>query len=203
MKEPSMANPKSSVLSTVPPLTEPPPAEAPRRFRRLRKLTSHIPPGQFVRYLLVGTWNTLFGYGVYALFTALLMHKSRFGYLYAAVLSGIVSITVAYFGYKFFVFKTRDRYWTEWLRCVLVYGTAMLPGLILLPIAVEALRHGFHLGASAPYLGGALTTGFTAFYGFLGHKHFTFRAPAQVACSSAEAEPALRDAATGDRQSDR
>ena len=26
------------------------------------RLTGHIPPGQFLRYLLVGGWNTVFGY---------------------------------------------------------------------------------------------------------------------------------------------
>jgi hypothetical protein len=32
----------------------------------IAKLTRHIPPGQFGRYLLVGAWNTLFGYGSFA-----------------------------------------------------------------------------------------------------------------------------------------
>ena len=36
------------------------------------EITAHIPPGQFGRYLLVGIWNTLFGYSTYALLTAVL-----------------------------------------------------------------------------------------------------------------------------------
>ena len=32
------------------------------------RLVDHIPPGQFGRYLLVGAWNTLFGYGSFAFF---------------------------------------------------------------------------------------------------------------------------------------
>ena len=40
-----------------------------------------MPPEQFTRYLMVGVWNTFFGYGLYALFTALLMPRLRFGYI--------------------------------------------------------------------------------------------------------------------------
>jgi putative flippase GtrA len=110
--------------------------------------------------------------------------------VYAAVLSGALSITVAYFGYKFFVFKTRGRYLAEWFRCVIVYGTAMLPGLVLLPLLVEGLHLFFHLQRSAPYVGGALMTGFTATYSFLGHKHFTFRVPGGRATSPVTGEAA-------------
>jgi putative flippase GtrA len=163
--------------STAPPVAGAAAVKPARRFGRLSKFASHIPPGQFLRYILVGIWNTVLGYGLYALLTMLLMPRFRFGYLYAAVLSGALSITVAYFGYKFFVFKTRGRYLAEWLRCVIVYGTAMLPGLVLLPLLVEGLHLFFHLQRSAPYAGGALMTGFTAIYSFLGHKHFTFRGP--------------------------
>lgn len=129
---------------------------------------------------MVGAWNTLFGYGTYALFTAILMRRSGFGYLYAAVLSSLLNITVAYLGYKFFVFKTKGRYLTEWSRCILVYGSAMLPGLFALPVLVEGLHHGLHLTKSAPYIAGAIVTGVTALYGFLGHKHFSFREPAKA-----------------------
>ncbi len=146
-----------------------------RRFPGLDALTRHIPPGQFLRYLLVGGWNTLFGYGTYALFTALLMPRLRFGYIYASVFSSLLNITVAYLGYKFFVFKTQGNYLAEWLRCILVYGSAMLPGLVLLPLLVEGLHSIFHLGQSAPYIAGALVMGLTVIYSFFGHRNFSFR----------------------------
>jgi len=152
---------------------------------RLARLTSHVPPGQFFRYLMVGVWNTCFGYGTYALFTALLMPRVRFGYIYAAVLSSLLNITIAYFGYKFFVFKTHGNYLQEWFRCILVYGSGMLPGLVLLPLLVEGLHYGFHLQRSAPYVAGALVTGMTVLYSFFGHRHFTFRVPADAAREAA------------------
>jgi len=149
--------------------------EFPIRNSRIARLTNHIPPGQFLRYLAVGAWNTLFGYGTYALFTVLLMPRTRFGYIYASVLSSVLNITVAYLGYKFFVFKTHGNYMAEWLRCILVYGSAMLPGLFLLPLLVAGLHYGFHLGKSAPYIAGAVVMGCTVLYSFFGHKHFSFR----------------------------
>ncbi len=169
-----------------------------RTFPWFAKLTSHIPPGQFLRYLVVGMWNTVFGYSLYALFTALLTPRVRFGYMYAAVISNLLAITVAYFGYKIFVFKTHGNYLVEWFRCLLVYGSGMLPGLVVLPFLVEGLQHGFHLERSAPYVAGALITGVTVIYTFFGHKHFSFRVPDDAAHDAAnEVNTPLEDVAEG------
>ncbi len=155
----------------------------------LARITGHIPPGQFGRYLIVGAWNTLFGYCTYSLLTALLMPRLRFGYIYASAFSSLINITVAYLGYKFFVFRTRGNYVVEWLRCILVYGSGMLPGLVLLPLLVAGLDRGFHLQRSAPYIAGAILMGLAAGYSFLGHKHFSFRVPANAAREAAAGQP--------------
>ena len=139
------------------------------------RLTSHIPPGQFLRYLLVGGWNTLFGYSTFAAFTALLEPLFPGSYVLAMVLSSIVNITVAFLGYKWFVFKTKGNYLKEWMKCMAVYGSGMLPSLFLLPAIVEFLRHVLHLGHWSPYVGAALLTGFGVIYSFVGHKKITFR----------------------------
>ena len=163
------------------------------------RLTSHIPPGQFVRYLMVGVWNTVFGYSLYALLTALLTPRLRFAYLYASIFSNLIAITVAYFGYKFFVFKTKGNYLVEWFRCILVYGSGILPGLVLLPLLVGGLHYGFHLDRSAPYIAGGLWTGLTVLYSFFGHKHFSFRVPDDAAHDAAtiEVEPPIEDIVEG------
>jgi putative flippase GtrA len=151
-----------------------------RSFRNIplvRRLVSHIPPGQFLRYLLVGGWNTLFAYGAYAGLTALLMPRLRFGYIIAQGVAALLNITVAYLGYKFFVFKTKGNYLREWLRCMAVYGVGAIPSLILLPLVVQALHYGLHLGHSAPYVAGALLTGLSVFYSFVGHRKFSIRVP--------------------------
>ena len=139
------------------------------------RLTSHIPPAQFSRYTLVGIWNTIFGYGSYAALTALLMPRMTHGYLVAAVLSSLVSISVAFLGYKWLVFKTRGNYLREWLRCHVVYGTAALIGIIVLPAFVYGYHRLVGLEASAPYVAGATVTGLNVIVSFLGHRHFSFR----------------------------
>jgi len=50
--------------------------------------------GQFLCYLLVGLWNTVFGYACFALFTKLLEEVVPQSYLAGSVLSNMVSITV-------------------------------------------------------------------------------------------------------------
>jgi putative flippase GtrA len=168
------------------------------KFPWRSRFAKHIPPGQVARYLMVGLWNTAFGYSLYALFTVLLTPRLRFAYLYASVFSNLIAITVAYFGYKFFVFKTRGNYLVEWFRCILVYGSGILPGLVILPLLVEALHYCFNLGRGAPYIAGALWTGLTVIYSFLGHKHFSFRVPDDAAHDAAtEVETPIEDIVEG------
>ncbi len=145
--------------------------------RYFQRLLSHIPPGQFFRYLLVGAWNTGFGYAMFALFTYVLSRWwPRYGYIPAGLLSSVFSITVAFFGYKLFVFKTRGNYLREWLRCMAVYGSSIAIGSLILPCLVYLIRHATAIDTKAPYIAAALMTGFNAVYNFIGHKKFSFRA---------------------------
>jgi putative flippase GtrA len=141
----------------------------------LARIASHIPPGQFARYLVVGVWNTGFGFGTFALLTAWLTPKIPHAYIAASLLSSVLNITVAFLGYKWFVFRTRGNYLKEWLRCLAVYSGSLLLGLLLLPVAVEAVRRFTGNGRTAPYIGGALLTGASVIYSFFGHRRFTFR----------------------------
>ena len=104
------------------------------------QLTTHIPREQFVRYLLVGLGNTLFGYGVYAALTAALAPVVPHSYILASILATPLNITVSFLGYKWFVFKTRGHYLHEWIRCFMVYGSAMALGIVLLPAVVFLVR---------------------------------------------------------------
>jgi len=141
------------------------------------ELTRHIPPGQLGRYLLVGAWNTLFAYGSYALFTAVLTPIVPHSYIWASLLSSLLNVTVAFLGYKWFVFRTEGNYLREWMRCVTVYSGGIVFGLIALPLLVLLIRRNTRFFAEAPYIAGALLTVFVVVYSFLGHKKFSFRSP--------------------------
>jgi putative flippase GtrA len=146
-----------------------------RRIPGLAKVTSHIPPGQLARYLLVGLWNTGFGFGAYAVLTAWLTPKIPHAYIAASLLSGPLNITVAFLGYKWFVFRTKGNYLKEWLRCFTVYSSSILLSLLLLPLVVGAVRWSTGNARLAPYIAGALLTGASVIYSFFGHRKFTFR----------------------------
>jgi putative flippase GtrA len=177
---------------------------------RLQQIVHLFPAGQFVRYICVGVFNTFFGYINFAVILALLNTALPIRWLYltvvlASILSVPLSITVSYLSYKFLVFRTKGNYLGEWFKCFAVYGTGMIPGLVLLSALTRFLQSLFHshatslhillntverhLGgrplvflqhiatgnAMAGYIAGALLTGISTIYGFVGHRTFTFR----------------------------
>jgi putative flippase GtrA len=143
---------------------------------------------QFSRYLLVGGFNTFFGYSLFALFNWFFAGVS-YGYMYASFLASLISIAVAFLGYKWFVFRTRGNYLMEWVRCVGVYGSSMAIGLVGLPILVPILRGHLHHPERAPYIAGAILTVITVIFSFLGHKNISFRQRLAGESANAHSEP--------------
>ena len=181
-----------------------------RRNRQLQRIVNLFPAGQFVRYLCVGVFNTLFGYISFAVILTLLNAALPARLLYltvvlASILSVPPNITVAYLGYKIFVFRTKGNYLREWLKCFAVYGTGMIPGLVVLSALTRFLQSMIHRHAAslhvflsaverhlsghplallqhittgkaiAGYIAGAVVIGFSTIYSFVGHKKVTFR----------------------------
>jgi len=120
---------------------------------------------QKINYLLVGIWNTVFGYSV---FLALYFYfGAQVHYLLIWLISTILSITNAYIGFKSFVFKTSGNYLHEYFRFYVVYSGSMVLNLVLLPLGVEVLR------ISPPITQiGIIFIG--AFVNYLGHKRISF-----------------------------
>jgi putative flippase GtrA len=205
-----MTEPTHDILPEHPPVV-PIPAEPFLPTTRLQRILSLMPKGQFIRYLCVGVFNTLFGYTMFVIALTLLNTAipGRFLYLTAPLASVIVTplnITVAYFGYKFFVFRTRGNYLIEWLKCFAVYGSGMIPGIVVLSALTKLLQTTFHTHAvqlhaalanvethlsgkplatlehfatgkaMAGYLAGAIVIGVSTIYTFIGHKKVTFKA---------------------------
>ncbi len=201
--------PESEPFPTHPPVV-PIPQDPFLPKRRLQGIVNLFPGGQFLRYLCVGAFNTIFGYISFVVALTLLngVLPQRFMYLtvvVASILSTPLNITVAYFGYKFFVFRTQGNYLMEWLKCFAVYGTGMIPGLVALSGLTRVLQslihhHAVrlhvllasvesHLGgrmlatvqhlatgkAMAGYIAGAIIIGLSTMYSFVGHKKVTFK----------------------------
>jgi putative flippase GtrA len=119
-----------------------------------------------VRFLLVGVWNTAFGYltfaVLYSLTVALHMH-----YLAALAGSQCICIANAYISYKRIVFKTKGNYLAEFFRFTAVYWALFALNVAALPLLVG--RAGMHpLAAQALIIAASVVASYAA------HTLFTF-----------------------------
>lgn len=119
-----------------------------------------------IRYLLVGGYNTAFGYILFVLLLMLL--KDRVHYLIVLVISHVISVTNAYLAYKFLVFKTQEQWLLEFVKFNTVYLGMLSINLVALPAMVELL-------AIRPIVGQAWFVIITVIVSYLGHKHFSFK----------------------------
>ena len=144
------------------------------------------------RYLMVGAFNTVFGYGLFAAFNYALRNVGSYSYMLASLLSNLIAITVAFLGYKWFVFKTKGNYVQEWIRCLGVYGGGMLLTLAGLPILVPLLRRAL-VGRpqAAPYLAAGIMAVVVVIVSFFGHKHISFAVRADVGTTPTTPEAPL------------
>jgi putative flippase GtrA len=127
-----------------------------------------------IRFLLVGVWNTIFGYLVFVGLDYLfnLFFSPRYvAYMSAAVLANIIAILNAYIFHKFVTFRSPVRGLAmipELVRFFSMYLFSFFLGLVLLPVFVEL----FHLD---PKIAGALLIPITTIISYLGHSRFSFR----------------------------
>ena len=146
----------------------------------MNRFVRHIPTGQVVRYLLVGAWNTFFGYGCFFVIAWLFLkfmplHPSLAASI-ASLVAACANITVSFIGYKFLVFKTKNNFLREFGRSFLVYlPTLVINAIAIAPLTAILRRVLPHYAQQAPYVAGALLICFTVVISFFGHKHISFR----------------------------
>jgi putative flippase GtrA len=164
---------------------------SPQSHGPFASLRSALPAAEVIRFLIVGVWNTIFAYALFAGFVAFYVHLLPHKWIvFTADLASITTkplgITMAFLCYKHFVFHTKGNYLAEWLRCFAVYGVGMIPELIALPLltklflilpfkTIGILFSYVHVAHPAPYLAGIVVAVFTAMYSYFAHKKFSFR----------------------------
>lgn len=138
-----------------------------------------IPSGEKLRFLVAGGCNTLFGFADTMFFVWLLVRlypvRQDLMSSVAIVLSTIVNITVSFFSYKLFVFRTSGNTLQEYLKSLLVYLPSMAISAIVAAPLTAAFRHLLPQPRFAPYVALGCIVSFTVVLSFLGHKHITFR----------------------------
>lgn len=121
---------------------------------------------QKVMYLLVGGWNTIFGYCM-----GLSLYYLLYDYLHLLVIlvmTNMLTISMSFFTYKLFVFKTTGNWLIEYVRCYVVYGGIALVGMLLIWIMVDFIEVPF-------WIAQALIVMVTVVLSYASHKRFTFK----------------------------
>ena len=118
-----------------------------------------------IHYLVVGGWNTLFGYACFALLYFLF--GGFFPYFVIIVASYVVAIANAYLGYRYVVFRSRGTVLRELPRFSLVYLVTMCVNLVFFPLAMRVLP-------VSAYAVQALFTVGVVVASYFGHKYFSF-----------------------------
>lgn len=119
-----------------------------------------------IAYLLVGAWNTLFGYALFALLYYLLGTHLHVDVI--LVLSYVISIANAYIGYRFVVFRSTGSMARELPRFTAVYAVTLAANLVVLPLSLRLLPWNV-------YVVQGLFTVVIVVLSYLGHKYFSFR----------------------------
>jgi putative flippase GtrA len=123
-----------------------------------------------IRYLLAGGWNTLFGYFVGPIIYYGL--EGRMHVVLVGIIAYVLSITMAFFTYKVFVFRTKGNWLAEYCRSYMVYGVTAVIGIGVLWGLVDGLKVPF-------WIGQGLVIIVTTIISYLSHSRFTFSRPSQ------------------------
>lgn len=123
-----------------------------------------------IRFLAVGSTNTVIGYAVFAALQLIVFRDLPFGYLVSLVLSYAVGIAVAFVLYRRFVWKVSGNVLVDLLRFIGVYLTAIAINAALLPLLVE-------LVGLPPLLAQLIVLVITTLVSFFGHSRFSFARP--------------------------
>lgn len=126
------------------------------------------------KFVLVGIWNTIFGYCAFCLLDSLLsrLFIARYiAYMSAMVLSQIIAVINAYICHKYITFKSEAKGMAiiaEFFRFAATYVVTFCLSLVLLPAFVEIVH-------VTPKISAAIIVLMCTVISYLGHSRFSFR----------------------------
>lgn len=136
------------------------------RARAMTARALRIANRKEVRYLLVGGWNTVFGWAV---FVALqLTVGASIGYMAVLVIAQVVSIVNAYLCYRWLVFRVQGSWWLDFFRFSTVYWIVFALNIVALPLMVSALGMNVIVAQSVFVV-------VTVVASYVAHNRFSFR----------------------------
>jgi putative flippase GtrA len=126
-----------------------------------------------VKFVLVGLWNTIFGYLVFFLLDTVfeeIFTKRYFAYMSAMTLGQIIATVNAFIFHRYFTFRSNTKgkdIFFEFFRFCLTYVITFSLSLLVLPFIVEIFN--IH-----PRISGAIAILITAVVSYFGHSRFSF-----------------------------
>ena len=134
-----------------------------------------------MRFVLVGGFNTLLGYGLFVVLQLGFGKNVHWGYLLSLYLSWAIASIVAFVLHRRFTFRIsgRGHLVRDFLRFEAVNAVSLAANTILLPLLVE-------LGHLVPIFAQALIVVVTTIVSYVGHKFFSFRRSKRAEPDSAE-----------------
>lgn len=129
-----------------------------------------------VKFVLVGIWNTIFGYLVFFIldiFFESLFIKRYYAYMSAMMLGQIIATINAFIFHKYITFKSKVKgkgIIAEFFRFCLTYIVTFCLSLILLPFFVEIIK-------IQPKISAAIVILICTVISYIGHSRFSFKRP--------------------------
>ena len=126
-----------------------------------------------VKFVIIGAWNTLFGYAVFFGFDSLfarIIPRRYIAYLTAMALSNLLAIINAYIFHKYVTFKSEVKgkgIIREFSKFTTTYLVSIGLSLALMPVFVEILRLN-------PKIAAALVILVCVVISYVGHSRFSF-----------------------------
>lgn len=119
-----------------------------------------------VRFLVVGAYNSLFGFVAFLGLYALLSNKIHYAVI--LVFAHLLAVCNAFIGHRCLTFRVQGQLLADFLRFNISYLGVLAIGLVLMPLMVETLR--WH-----PLESNATLILITSISSFVLHKWVSFR----------------------------
>jgi putative flippase GtrA len=135
-------------------------------MRRLLNRGVQLLADQRARYVIAGGFNVPVNYVVGAAIYQTLL--PRLNFVVVGLIVTVVSISISFTTHKLFVFRTAGKWWVEYLKSYIVYGSSSLLSIALMWLLVKRA----HVNV---WLAQALVTALAVTLSYVGHMAFTFR----------------------------
>ena len=127
---------------------------------------SNILTNEKLRYLLIGIYNTVFGFSIF--FILFFFFYPKYNYIVLLTICHFICITNNFYFYKIYVFKFKKNLVAGYLKFTLVYILFFFLNLLFFELFVQKLEMNL-------YFSQVIIISIIVFLGYLLNKNFSFK----------------------------